>query len=120
MTQLQGKVALVTGAASGIGLELALDLSRRGARVLVCDVADPAAAVARIQAEGGTAAGQVVDIASEAAAEAAIAACLAASGGWTSWSTMPACSPPLAVAPMTSWTRPSGAGSWTSMSPAPG
>lgn len=76
MTQLQGKVALVTGAASGIGLELALDLSRRGARVLVCDMADPAAAVARIQAEGGTAAGQVVDIASEAAAEAAIAACL--------------------------------------------
>lgn len=76
MSNLEGKVAIVTGAASGIGLDLALELSRRGASVLVCDVKDPSAAVAQIAAAGGVAAGQIVDIADEAAVEAGVAACL--------------------------------------------
>ncbi len=38
MTNVSGKVALVTGAASGIGRETAEALARAGARVIVCDV----------------------------------------------------------------------------------
>jgi NAD(P)-dependent dehydrogenase (short-subunit alcohol dehydrogenase family) len=38
MTQLQGKVAVVTGAASGIGRALAYDLARRGAKLAISDV----------------------------------------------------------------------------------
>ncbi|WP_376794560.1 3-hydroxybutyrate dehydrogenase [Thermogemmatispora sp.] len=38
MQDLAGKVALVTGAASGIGLAIARDLAGHGARVTLCDV----------------------------------------------------------------------------------
>jgi 3-hydroxybutyrate dehydrogenase len=38
MTTLEGKVALVTGAASGIGLAIAQDLARQGVRVTLSDV----------------------------------------------------------------------------------
>ncbi|MCW2822041.1 MAG: Oxidoreductase, short chain dehydrogenase/reductase family protein [Marmoricola sp.] len=38
MTQVRDKVAVVTGAGSGIGRALAVELSRRGARVSGCDV----------------------------------------------------------------------------------
>jgi 3-hydroxybutyrate dehydrogenase len=48
MTELTGKRALVTGAASGIGEAVARDLSARGASVVVADVdAEGAARVAR-------------------------------------------------------------------------
>jgi NAD(P)-dependent dehydrogenase (short-subunit alcohol dehydrogenase family) len=40
MSTVRGKVAVVTGAASGIGRQLALELARRGARVAVSDVDD--------------------------------------------------------------------------------
>jgi NAD(P)-dependent dehydrogenase (short-subunit alcohol dehydrogenase family) len=38
MTNIQGKVAVVTGAASGIGRALAYDLARRGAKLAISDV----------------------------------------------------------------------------------
>lgn len=38
MTHFTGKVAVVTGAASGIGRALAVELGRRGARLAICDV----------------------------------------------------------------------------------
>jgi NAD(P)-dependent dehydrogenase (short-subunit alcohol dehydrogenase family) len=38
MTHFTGKVAVVTGAASGIGRALAVELGRRGAKVAICDV----------------------------------------------------------------------------------
>jgi short-subunit dehydrogenase len=38
MTQIRGKVAVVTGAGSGIGRALACDLARRGARLAISDV----------------------------------------------------------------------------------
>lgn len=38
---LQGKTALVTGAASGIGRESALAFGRRGANLVICDVDEP-------------------------------------------------------------------------------
>jgi NAD(P)-dependent dehydrogenase (short-subunit alcohol dehydrogenase family) len=54
MPDYKGKAALVTGAASGIGLALAAALAARGARVIMADVA--ADALAKASAElGGTA-----------------------------------------------------------------
>ena len=38
MRDISGKIALVTGAGSGIGRETALALAREGAQVIVCDV----------------------------------------------------------------------------------
>lgn len=51
---LQGKVAIVTGAAQGIGRAYAVALAREGAQVVVADVAEAAAAetAALIRAEG--------------------------------------------------------------------
>ncbi|MGV0618385.1 SDR family NAD(P)-dependent oxidoreductase, partial [Mycolicibacterium elephantis] len=47
MTDLDGRIALVTGAASGIGAACARELAARGAQVTVADVdADGAQAVA--------------------------------------------------------------------------
>ena len=48
MSNLNGKVAVVTGAASGIGKEIALTLSRAGAAVAIADLNQAGAeAVAR-------------------------------------------------------------------------
>lgn len=54
MDRLQGKVAIVTGAASGIGEAIALCFAREGARVIVSDVQDARgeAVAARCNEEG--------------------------------------------------------------------
>lgn len=77
---LEGRVAIITGGASGIGLEIAAELAARGAKVAICDAAPPDAAVARIRDLGGEAIGLIADIANEAAVEAAVAGCLGAFG----------------------------------------
>jgi 3-hydroxybutyrate dehydrogenase len=66
---LQNKVALVTGAASGIGRECALTLARKGATVVIADLNQAAAdAVAEhIKQAGGKAMGVVMDVTSEEA-----------------------------------------------------
>lgn len=61
-TRLAGKVALVTGAAQGIGRTYALALSAAGARVTVSDIVMPDETVAEIQAQGGEAVGIVADV----------------------------------------------------------
>ena len=38
--QLQGKVCVVTGSGSGIGRATALEMARRGAKVVVSDIND--------------------------------------------------------------------------------
>src|SRR5687768_5541650 len=48
---LEGKIALVTGAASGIGLETARLLAREGARLVIGDIDDPAGEKARRELE---------------------------------------------------------------------
>ncbi|MCZ2839561.1 SDR family NAD(P)-dependent oxidoreductase [Modestobacter sp. VKM Ac-2985] len=69
MSSVQGKVAVITGAGSGIGRQLALELVRRGARVAVSDVdADRSAATAaRARALGAEVHSAVLDVADRAA-----------------------------------------------------
>jgi NAD(P)-dependent dehydrogenase (short-subunit alcohol dehydrogenase family) len=70
MGRLSGRVVIVTGAAQGIGAVYARGLAAEGARVSVCDLADPAATVAAIQAAGGEALGQIADVTSPEAMSA--------------------------------------------------
>ena len=57
LLSLKGKVAVVTGAASGIGRGIALRLAEMGARVAALDIDEKqgAATAKRIQARGGKA-----------------------------------------------------------------
>jgi len=57
MGQVQGKVAIVTGGASGIGAACAATLAREGAKVIVTDLDDPRgqAVVNKISSDGGEA-----------------------------------------------------------------
>ncbi|WP_394840155.1 glucose 1-dehydrogenase [Pendulispora rubella] len=81
--RLDGKVALVTGAARGIGAEIARALAQAGARVLVTDVADDGGygTAQAIRASGGTAEQVLHDVTSEPQWEAAIATAVRNLGG---------------------------------------
>ncbi|RZM07611.1 MAG: SDR family NAD(P)-dependent oxidoreductase, partial [Sphingomonas sp.] len=73
--KLQNNVAVITGAGSGIGREIALAFVREGARIAVCDIDLPAAeaSVAEIEAAGGEALAIEMDVSDEAAVEAGVA-----------------------------------------------
>lgn len=80
--RLQDKVAIITGAAQGIGLATALKFAREGARVVVCDVKPDAvdAAVTQCKAAGARALGFVVDVTQRAQIDAMVASVLEAWG----------------------------------------
>ncbi len=67
--RLEGKVAIVTGGASGIGAETARTFAAHGASVTVADVQDDLgkSIVEEIKANGGTARYMTLDVADEAA-----------------------------------------------------
>ncbi len=71
--KLEGKVAVVTGSARGIGQAIALAMAREGAAVLVADILDGAETVRSIGAAGGRAAHQHVDLQEEPQVAAMIA-----------------------------------------------
>nr|WP_304617184.1 SDR family oxidoreductase [Paracoccus sp. (in: a-proteobacteria)] len=78
-----GRIALVTGAASGIGRDIALELGASGASVLVSDL-DGAACdhvTAEIAEAGGTARSFAADVTDEAALKEAVACAEAQWGG---------------------------------------
>ena len=64
MGRLDNKVAVITGAAQGIGAMMAKALADEGAKVLVTDVQDTSKAVDAITSAGGVAQGLKVDITS--------------------------------------------------------
>ncbi len=73
MQELQGRVAVVTGAARRIGLTIAQTLARAGAAVVIGDVVDGEAAAAEIRSAGGQALYRRADV-SHAEDMAALAA----------------------------------------------
>ena len=83
LQKLAGKSAIVTGAASGIGREIARIYAREGALVAIADLnADAARATAdEIRAAGGQAMSVPMDVTSEDGVNAGVAAVVAAFGG---------------------------------------
>jgi NAD(P)-dependent dehydrogenase (short-subunit alcohol dehydrogenase family) len=80
--QFKGRVAIVTGAAGGLGRQHALALAARGAHVVVNDFGGPAAeaVVDEIRAAGGSAMAAVGSVSDEAAVAAMVGAAMQAWG----------------------------------------
>jgi 3-hydroxybutyrate dehydrogenase len=81
--KLKDKVAIVTGAASGIGKEIALTYAHEGAKVAIADMNKGAAdaTASEIRAAGGQAMGVAMDVTDEQAVIDGVAAVVSAFGG---------------------------------------
>lgn len=82
MARLSGKNALVTGAASGIGLEIARSMAREGAAIAIADMAFDAAKAAAnaLERDGARAIAVAMDVTSEEQVDAGIAQTVTAFG----------------------------------------
>ena len=76
-SRLQGKVAIVTGAAQGIGATYAAALAGEGARVCISDVLDTTQSVKAAAAAGAEAFGMRCDVADAASVKAMVDATVA-------------------------------------------
>ncbi|XHS80231.1 beta-ketoacyl-ACP reductase [Burkholderiaceae bacterium UC74_6] len=76
--KLANKIAIVTGAAQGIGLATALKFAKEGATVIVCDLRAEGveAAVVACKALGATAEGHIVDVTDRVSVDLMVASVL--------------------------------------------
>jgi 3-oxoacyl-[acyl-carrier protein] reductase len=84
MRELEGRIALVTGASRGIGRAIAVALGRLGAKVVVNYTANETAAsdaAAAVVAAGGTSITKRFDVSDPVAVDAAIKEIIAGEGG---------------------------------------
>lgn len=83
MADLAGKVALITGAASGIGRASALRMASDGAAVMCADLDEAGAqdTAARVAEHGGRSAAMKLDVSSEAEVKEALQATIRELGG---------------------------------------
>jgi 3-hydroxybutyrate dehydrogenase len=81
--KLKDKVAIITGAAAGIGKEIAIEYAREGAKVVIADLALDAAqaTVDEIRHSGGNAMAVVMDVSNESQVNEGVAAAVSAYGG---------------------------------------
>ncbi|MES2039590.1 MAG: 3-hydroxybutyrate dehydrogenase [Pseudomonadota bacterium] len=79
---LNNKVALITGAASGIGKEIAIEYAKQGAKIVIADMAlEAAQATAKeIEASGGTAMAVAMNVTDETQVDKGVADAIAAYG----------------------------------------
>lgn len=80
---LKDKIAIVTGAASGIGKEIAQEYAREGAKVVIADLALEAAeaTAAEIRAAGGSAMAVAMNVTDEGQVDKGVADTVATFGG---------------------------------------
>ncbi|RMF44094.1 MAG: SDR family oxidoreductase [Planctomycetota bacterium] len=81
MTQLNGKVAIVTGGARGIGAACAEALAAAGAHVVVNDINPPTEVIERIERAGGSATEAIGDVTDRQAAQRIVDTTVAQHGG---------------------------------------
>jgi 3-hydroxybutyrate dehydrogenase len=81
--RMKDKVAIVTGAASGIGKEIALAYAREGAKVAIADLKLETAKLAaeEISASGGNAIAVAMDVTNESQVDTGVAQVVASLGG---------------------------------------
>jgi len=81
--KLQDRICIVTGAASGIGKEIALRFAREGGRIAVADLTKAAgqSVADEITGSGGKALAVAMDVTDQAKVEAGVAEVVAAYGG---------------------------------------
>jgi 3-oxoacyl-[acyl-carrier protein] reductase len=74
MGSLVGRIAVVSGAANGIGKAAAIRLAKEGAIVEILDIQDASGAVDEIKAAGGIAYAELCDVTSQEQVDRAVAA----------------------------------------------
>ena len=68
--RLKGKVAIITGAAQGIGAAYAVGFAKEGAKIVISDIVNGENTVKRVEKEGGEAIFIKADVGKEAECQA--------------------------------------------------